>query len=229
MRFRMLFTAPLLALGLAALLVAGAANAASISYYLDQSNTTVLTDPDGVFPDGTNYLTITFADSTTAAGDIDVTVALLSPLTSIAGTNFGIQTFSFNSTNTLSAGDIIGLPSSSWTVDIAPPPQQADGFGQFQVEVSDTGMDRQAPTLSFSISIDGDSINDYAVLSTGGAGEGDTYFAAHVAGFNDQASGDVVLTSAWFGGSTIVPEPSTALLLLGGLSGLTLWRRRRLH
>jgi hypothetical protein len=226
MRLRLLFTA--LSVGIAAVLVAGAANAASISYFLDQSNTTSVTDPDGVFPDGDNYLTVTFADSGTVLGDIDVTVAVLDPFTGIKGPNFGIQTFSFNSTNSLSASDITGLPSLSWATNVPPPPQQADGFGQFMVEVADTGIDRQDP-LSFSISIDGDSIYDYAVLSTGGAGEGHTYFAAHVAGFDDQAPGDVVLTSAWFGGSTLVPEPSTALLLLGGLSGLAVWRRRRLR
>ncbi len=225
MHLRPLFTTLLLALGLAALLVAGAANALSISYYLDQTNTTTATDPDGALPDETNYLKITFADSATVVGDIDVTVTVLSPLTSIADTNFGIQSFAFNSTNTLSSSNIIGLPSSSWAASFA---QQIDGFGRFQVEVADTGMDRQDPTLSFSITgIVGDSVYDYAVLSTGGASEGHHYFAAHVAGFQDQAFGDVVLTSAWFGGSTVVPEPTTALLLLGGLSGLAVAQRRR--
>ena len=99
-------------LGLAALLVAGAANALSISYYLDQTNTTVLTDPDGNLPDGNNYLMITLADD---GDDIDVTVTLLSPLTGIKDANFGIHSFFFNSENDLTAGNITGLGDGAST------------------------------------------------------------------------------------------------------------------
>jgi hypothetical protein len=212
MRLRLLFTA--LSLGLAALLVAGAANALSESYYLDQSNI------DGYLADGTNYLKVTLADD---GADILVTVELLSPLLAIGAgeDNFGIQAFNFNSTNSLSAGNI-SLPTS-WSPAFRPPGQQGDGFGAFDVQVANTGMARKNPILSFSIIFDGDSIYDYASLSDGGASEGHAYFAAHVAGFADQNPVGEPVTSGWFGG---VPEPSTALLLLGGLSGLVVWRRR---
>jgi len=218
MHLRLLFTGPLFALGLAALLVAGAANALSESYYLDRTNI------DGYLADGPDYLKVTLADDGT---DILVTVEILSPLLDIADANFGIQSFVFNSTNTLTEAniDLTGLPGV-WAANVPPPPNQADGFGRFYVEVADTGMARQAPTLSFRIIFDGDQIGDYALLSTMDASEGHAYFAAHVAGFADQNPGGEPVASGWFGG---VPEPSTALLLLGGLSGLVVWRRRRLH
>jgi len=235
MRRRLLFTA--VSLGLATLLVAGATNALSISYYLDQTNTTSTTDPDGALPDGTNYLMVTLADN---GDDIDVTVEALSPLTDIADANFGIQSFYFNdSTNLLLASEIT-VPSG-WNA--SKPGGNADGFGSFGFSVENTGQDRLNP-LNFTISRAGDSIYNYV--------DGDPFFAAHVTDFVDQNSLDPVdpidgegectvdgegnyspgcniLTSAWFGGSTFVPEPSTALLLLGGLSGLAVWGRRRLH
>jgi hypothetical protein len=231
------------------LLIGGAAHAASMSYFLNQSN-----DPEGWLPDGTNYLQVTIADG--VGGDIDVTVDLLAPLTSIAGANFGIQAFLFNSTNVLSAANIVGVPAG-WGVSTdynpAAPHLTGDGFGRFEIELADGGMFRQAPTLSFTISIAGDSIADYAVLATNG-GQGPTFFGAHVAGFVDQdpldpldpidignpgigqcydttGMGDYtpgcnILTSGWFGGTTVVPEPATASLL--GLSLCVLaWMRRR--
>jgi hypothetical protein len=248
MRLRLSLTTFLLALGGAALLVAGAANAFSISYWLDQTNTTVATDPDGNLPDGPLYLKVTFADN---GDDIDVTVDILSPpfcsTPSCAGieydpaANFGLQSFYFNdSTGTLDASEIIA--PSGWSA--ATPGGNGDGFGGFEASVTNTGMDRLNP-LNFTISRADDSIFDYA--------EGDPFFAAHVAGFTDQNPLEPVysppgpppgcvdldppnedwspqcniLTSAWFAGS--VPEPSTALLLFGGLSGLAVWGRRRLH
>jgi hypothetical protein len=231
--------------GLLALVVASSANALSVSYYLDQSN-----DPEGWLPDGTNYAQVTIADN---GSDIDVTVTLLSPLTSVAGANFGIADFLFNSTNVLSAADIVGEPGD-WAVTTdynpAAPYMTAGGFGRFEVKLS--AGTRQDPTLSFTISIAGDSIGDYAVLSTNSS-QGNTYFGLHVAGFLDQDTADPldpidignpgigacydtdgqgnytagcnILTSAWFGG-TQVPEPATAWLLVPALGLLALRRAR---
>jgi hypothetical protein len=236
----------------AALLLPGTAHANS--YFLDQTNTTSVSDPNGNLPDGTNYLQVTFTDSIAVVGDIDVTVHIRAPLTGIADVNFGLQSFHFNSTNTLSAGDIIGLPlnwSASMDFDPNAPHQNADGFGRFEVKLAGTGMSRVTPTLSFSIRIGGDSVNDYAEASVNSV-EGPTFFAAEVRGFKDQnllppaddpndgvglcfdstGQGDFTadcnfLTSAWFGGVTVVPEPSSGLLLLAGLTGLAAMRRRK--
>ncbi len=64
------------ALAALALNVAGAANAASISYYLDQSNT------EGSWPDNVNYLQVTIFDSIANPGDIEF---LVTPLASAHG------------------------------------------------------------------------------------------------------------------------------------------------
>ena len=235
--------------GLLALSVAASANAASISYFLDQSN-----DPEGFLPDGQNYLQVTLTDN---GADIDVTVDILGPLTGIADANFGIDQFLFNSTNVLTAANIIGEPAG-WSVNTdynpAPPNLMANGFGRFEIRLMGTGMTRQSPTLAFTIQMAGDTLSDYVVLSTNSV-EGDTYFGAHVAGFTDQDPADPldpidignpgigecydtdgqgnytpgcnILISAWFGGTTVVPEPATAALFGLGLLGLAAVGRRR--
>jgi hypothetical protein len=231
-----------------ALLSAGSANAASETYYLSLNN-----DTEGWIPSGTvDYATVTIADNLNLT-DIDITVEILDPLLNIADANFGISNFMFNSTNELLVGDIIGLPvnwNASVDYDPAGPHQVGEGFGRFEIEtkIGPMGM-RQSPTLSFTISKDGDTIADYAVLATNG--QQDSFFALHVAGFVDQdlddpldppdgtglctvdgegnfSAGCNILTSAWFGGTstTPVPEPSTALLVGLGLVGLAVQRRR---
>lgn len=57
-------------------------SAATMSYYMDQSNS---------LADGQNYLKVTLADSTTTAGALDVTVETLAALNNAAGVNFGTR------------------------------------------------------------------------------------------------------------------------------------------
>lgn len=82
-----LFTSLLLAI------LSGGACAATVSYVLDQSN---------ALPDGVDYLTVTISDN--VQGQLDFWVDSQSPLTDIAGDNFGIQKFAFNVTGDLLPG-----------------------------------------------------------------------------------------------------------------------------
>lgn len=189
-----------------ALFGAGFANAASITYYMNQSNT------EGSWPDGVSYLSVTIFDSITNPGDIEFLVTPLAALTVSAGPNFGIQRFGFNSTQTLTAANIID--PVGWTTGSG----NLDGFGSYEISEDGDGTNRQNP-LSFRITgILGDVLADYAVDGPGGA-QGTYYFAAHVAGMTP-VGGE---TSAYFGGDgteiPVVPVPA-AVWLLGSAFGL---------
>ena len=200
------------ALLLGALSVSLPARADLVSYFLDQTNV------DPALPDGTNYLRVDIEDVLT---DIRFTVSLLPALTSIAGSNFGIQSFGFNVVDDLlgvTTADITGLPTG-WLAGAG----VMDGFGEFELAAVGDGTNRQSPTLTFFITgVAGDTPGDYAGPSTGTAGEGNQFFAAHVAGFNTTAP----VESAFFGGSTVVPLPAAFWLFVSALGGLGLWRRR---
>ncbi len=197
------------ALAALALNAAGAANAASISYYMNQSNT------EGSWPDGINYLQVTISDSISNPGDIEILVTPLPSLTVSAGTNFGIQAFGFNSTQALTAANIID--PAGWSTGSG----NLDGFGAYQVREDGTGSNRQNPLALRITGISGDVVADYAVAGAGGA-QGTYYFAAHVAGMTPVAG----QTSAYFGGNTVVPVPAAAWLLGSAIAGLG-WVRRR--
>src|SRR5690606_30227476 len=82
----MLNKARMAALSLVALLATAPAQAASVSYYLDQSD---------VLPDGTNWLQVTISDG--IDGAVDFTVQILQPLKDlIANCDIGITKFAFN-------------------------------------------------------------------------------------------------------------------------------------
>ncbi len=198
------------ALAALSLTAAGAANAASISYYMNQSNT------EGSWPDGINYLQVTIFDSVSNPGDIEILVTPLSALTVSAGANFGIQAFGFNSTQTLTAANIID--PVGWSTGSG----NLDGFGAYQVREDGTGSNRQNPLALRITGISGDVVSDYAVAGAGGA-QGTYYFAAHVAGMTPVAG----QTSSYFGGDTVVPVPGAVWLFGSGLAALGWLRRSR--
>jgi hypothetical protein len=221
----------LAAVALTCLLSAAPASAATVSYFLDQSN---------ALPDGTNYLMVTVSDDGQASPDtIFFRVEILDPLLSFAASNFGIQRFAFNSTiDPIDLVYKIGDLPAGWTVQVG---TTISGFGVFELIPSGTGKNRVSPVLTFTIdssSFPTDSISDYirfAACPSGGApddpapltcipAEGASYFAAHVAGF-DYPGG---IKSAYFGGvpESVVPIPAGVWLLGSSLVWLG-WLRRR--
>lgn len=203
-----------------------AANAQSVSYYLDQNNIDPVTSTP--LTDGLNYLMVTIDDEG-ANGDINFTVETLTVLDNISGPNYGIQGFSFNTTLLTSLYDentnITNL-DSNWAANVASPPNNEDGFGSFDIAVNDGGQNR-LDTLTFSVSgIAGDDIFTYFEdqLTKNGStpAQGNTAFVARVAGFDD-GSGN---TSAIFGGMSAVPLPPAFLLFASALGGLAYVRNK---
>lgn len=203
------------------------------SYDLDQTNSSPFTD-------GTTFGTVTIGiDGNTVYFTVDVSDLL--GLTGVtAGSNFGLQTFGFNTNLALTPG-MFTLPSD-WDVAEkkgALDPKNQDGFGKFDVVSSGDGSSRQSP-LEFTIDVTGlgaVSFANFELFSEGDAkDQGNQYFAGHVAGFEVKGSGT---TSMYIAGSSlaqesppeeqIAPEPCSAILLgLGGigLAGFVRFSRR---
>lgn len=192
----------------ALILVTLPARAASISYFLDQSNK---------LPDGTHYLSVMLTEN--ATGGVDFLVQTLAPLNDIAGRKFGIQKFGFSFID--DAGfEIAGLPDS-WRIT---EDRRMSEFGKFDIRLQGKGKSR---TDSLSFTVNGANLEDF-----------DSIFSAHVAGFewcdiidgkrkhdkNNWCSDDRdCATSAYFSGSipvSEVPVPGALWLFSSGMAGL---------
>lgn len=189
----------------AASLLALSAQAASVSYLLNESNS---------LPDAP-YATVTIDD----LGTLDTIQFTVTPNHAelVPGSNYGVQQFGFNVIGSIAAGTTWTLPSN-WSQSGS---QTMSSFGNFEVEVKKAGGgDRQDP-LVFSLKNSGLTVNSFAEGSTT---EG-YYFAAHIAGFTAPV---VSGQSTWVGGSTVapVPVPAAAWLFGTGLAALGLVRRR---
>jgi len=160
-----------------ALVLLGTMNAnAAVTYYLNDSNLSGFS-PTGVpnLPAGQGYVSVTLDYDANDPTLIDFTVTPLDPPL-VPGNNYGIQKFAFNLNGiSLSSSNILNLPGG-WNVSFG---SNADGFGNFDVVVSDGGQSRQDP-LTFQIQAAGDTLDSYFGDSTP-ANKGFN-FAAHVAG-----------------------------------------------
>lgn len=205
---------------------ASASQAASTTYFLDQSDK---------MADGVNYLQVTIDDEGDA-GAINFTVSVLQPLLDIAsGSRFGISKFAFNT--------IPGVTVRQRNVDFSDLPrgwvygqqQDMNGFGRYdrrlRVANSRTPL---SSSISFSIlGIDFDTIASYVELARNST-QGPSFFSARVEGLDlgcqttrvSTRSTTCKPTDAFFGGAQAVPAPP-ALWLLGTALGAVAVRRFR--
>jgi hypothetical protein len=121
-----------------------------------------------------------------------------------------------------------GIAFTSWAV--SEDAYKADGDGSYDIDIeyptANSGRLTTGTSSSFTITYDSSplSVSSFDYKSTSGGGAGTCYAAAHVQGI---PPGDA---SGWVGspsGPSPVPEPSTFVLLLGGVSLIGFARLRR--
>lgn len=199
--------------------------AASVSYFLDQSNH---------LADGTDYLKVTIDDQG-APGAINFTIQDLASLSNPAFCDLsGILEFGFNGIE-LSKKNILGLPQG-WTIKHD---KKMDGFGKFENVLVGKNWNWQDP-LTFSIvGIQSDSLSSYVSSHDNSDG---FFFGADVGGraLHGKKHGcHVCGKDVYFAGGVLaggddtspVPVPAAAWLFgsgLMGLAGLATRRKRKL-
>ncbi|TAK64810.1 VPLPA-CTERM sorting domain-containing protein [Methylobacter sp.] len=215
-------------------LLAGEVQASTLIYTLNQSNV------DSVLSDGVNYLTVKIEDGLAFGTDtnaVKFTVNILDGVFNFGThTSYGIQAFGFNQAvgaPTLLDANIVG--PSGWSGNVPNPPNQFDGFGKFFGATAGSGVTRFNPLEFWITGVAGDTASSYAAASSGNAGQGNAWFAAHVAGFIIDGS---AITSGYFGGGngitpppvinvSEVPLPAAAWMLGIGLMAVSSLNRRK--
>lgn len=184
------------------LLVTGRAEAATVQYMLDQSNS---------LEDGIDYLLVTISDD--QAGQLDFTVESQHALGDKAGSNFGLASFGFNLASGVELSKDDFLLPEKWKIQFNKGMSEA---GKFDIRLLGTGQTRQDP-LQFSIL--GLGLED---IMPG--------FASHAAGFELEhcdLDGKHGPASAFIYGDTLVttvPVPAafwlfgSGMLLLGRIA-----------
>ena len=216
---------------LAGLGLASTSQAASTTYFLDQSDK---------MADGVNYLQVTIDDEG-ATGAINFTVSILQPLLDIAaGNRFGISKFAFNVTPDVTVRqknvDFSSLPKG-WVYGQQ---QDMNGFGRYDRRLRVTNAKTPlSSSISFSIvGINFDTIASYIELARNSS-QGPSFFSARVEGLNlgcqvqpqsrSTRSGTTCKpTDAFFGGAAqAVPAPPAIWLLGTAVAGLAVRRFRK--
>lgn len=198
---------------------ATSSQAASVSFYLDQSSG---------LPDGVNYLQVTIADG--VDGAIDFTITALQPLLDIAGEGFGIEKFAFNVVGDVGTtiDNVTAMPAG-WQ---AGHNGLVSGFGTYDLIANHQGSSGHNPLTLSVTGVDLDTVMSYVGLSSGSSPQGPSFFAVYVNGFSfgdcgDGASGKNCYTGAFFGGAQAVPAPPAIWLLGTAVAGLAVRRIRR--
>lgn len=211
-----------------ALMVAMPVQAASVSFFLDQSNR---------LSDGTNFLKVTIDDQGAVAGAIHFTLEMLTPFSNITSCKLGLDQFGFNGAE-LDKSNIFGLPDG-WKLKNE---KKMGGFGRFE-NVLTANVWNTHDALTFSIiGIENDTINSYATPHDSGNG---VLFAAYVGGTKrhgydegrhsqEDICHDCSLRRVYIGGGTptAVPIPPAAWLFGSGLlvlAGITRQGHRAMH
>jgi len=180
-------------------------SAATVSYFLDQNNAGL---PGG------NYLQVTISDSQSIPGGIDFEVEVLTSAFPSLGSNFGMDKFFFNfdSIFDVDMANIEFITPDDWTIK---EDKRGGPFGGFDFRLTGGGNSRTTNLIFSIVGVDMDTILTYAV-----ANEHGLFFAAHVGDFDGMSD------SGFFAGNTLVPIPTSIVLLISGIAGLIAIRRK---
>jgi hypothetical protein len=173
-------------------------------------------------------LTFTVADN---GPDLDITLTLSNDTDEAPAGTFDINEVYFNT----SGLDLTGVSLNGWSMaedySGTSSSTKADGFGYFDVALTAGSAVTAGNSISFTFTATGAAGTQAEAFTTDLSRDAPTpglllsYAAAKfVNGPQVTCPGGENICDSGFGAN--IPEPTTALLLLGGLSGMAAWRRR---